>query len=105
MHCGWNSTTEAIVTGVPMVAIPQWADQPTTSKYVESAWGIGLRTRRGDKGLVRQDEVERCIKEVMGGDEYKRSASKWKQKAKEAMQEGGSSDKNIAYFAAKYLSN
>ncbi|KAE8801980.1 UDP-glycosyltransferase 74E1 [Hordeum vulgare] len=104
-HCGWNSTTEAIVAGVPMVAIPQWADQPTAAKYVESTWGIGLRARRDEKGLVRRDEVERCIKEVMGGEEYKRNSCMWMQKAKEAMQEGGSSDNNIADFAAKYLSN
>ena len=73
-HCGWNSTTEAIATGVPMITIPQWADQPTTAKYVESAWGIGLRARRGKKGLVRREEVERCIKEVMRGKEYMRNA-------------------------------
>ncbi|KAM3392669.1 hypothetical protein ACQJBY_013688 [Aegilops geniculata] len=104
-HCGWNSTTEAIATGVPMMATPQWAGQPTAAKYVESAWGIGMRARRGDKGLVRREEVERCIKEVMGAEEYKRNSTKWMQKAKEAMQEGGSSDNNIADFAAKYLSN
>ncbi|TVU07269.1 hypothetical protein EJB05_47317, partial [Eragrostis curvula] len=103
-HCGWNSTMEAIVTGVPMVAMPQWADQPTTAKYVESAWGIGLRMR---KGLVAREEVERCIREVMEGhrkEEYKTNAAMWMQRAKEAMQEGGSSDKNIAEFAAKYIS-
>ncbi|KAM3392666.1 hypothetical protein ACQJBY_013685 [Aegilops geniculata] len=102
-HCGWNSTTEAIATGVPMIAIPQWAGQPTAAKYVESAWLIGLRARRDEKRLVRREEVERCIKEVMGGEKYKRNASKWMQKAKEAMQVGGSSDNNIADFAAKYL--
>ncbi|XP_062225221.1 UDP-glycosyltransferase 79-like [Phragmites australis] len=104
-HCGWNSTTEAIVTGVPMVAMPQWADQPTTAKYVESAWEIGLRMR---KGLVKREDVDRCIREVMDGErkeEYRRNAALWMQKAKEAMQEGGSSDKNIAEFAAKYLSD
>jgi UDP:flavonoid glycosyltransferase YjiC (YdhE family) len=88
-----------------MVAIPQWADQPTTAKYVESAWGIGLRARQDGKGLVRREEVERCIKEVLGGEEYERNASKWMQKAKRAMQKGGSSDKNITDFVAKYLPN
>jgi hypothetical protein len=102
-HCGWNSTIESITCGVPMVAMPQWADQPTTAKYVESAWGIGVRMR---KGLVRREEVERCIREVMEGErktEYRQNAAKWMKKAKEAMQEGGSSDRNIAEFAAKYL--
>ncbi|CAD6211653.1 unnamed protein product [Miscanthus lutarioriparius] len=103
-HCGWNSTIESIASGVPMVAMPQWADQPTTAKYVESAWGIGVRMR---KGLVRREEVARCIREMMEGErkaEFRQNAAKWMKKAKEAMQEGGSSDKNIAEFAAKYLS-
>ncbi|KAF8666109.1 hypothetical protein HU200_053823 [Digitaria exilis] len=106
-HCGWNSTTEAIVTGVPMVAMPRLADQPTTAKYVESAWGIGRRMQLDEKGFIRSEEVEKCIREVMGGErrgEYRENAAKWMEKAKEAMQKGGSSDKNIAEFARKYLS-
>ena len=90
-----------------MVAMPHWADQATISKYMESMWGTGLRVRKDEKGLVTRDEVERCIKEVMDGDrkdEFRRNAAKWMQKAKKAMQEGGSSDKNIAEFAAKYSS-
>jgi UDP:flavonoid glycosyltransferase YjiC (YdhE family) len=105
-HCGWNSTTEAIVAGVPMVGLPRSADQPTAAKYVESAWRIGLRMQLDEKGLVRREEVERCIREVMEGerkDEFRQNAARWMKKAKEAMQEGGSSDKNIAEFAAKYL--
>ena len=90
-----------------MVAMPHWADQATISKYMESMWGTGLRVRKDEKGLVTRDEVERCIKEVMDGDrkdEIRRNATKWMQKAKEAMQKGGSSSKNIAEFAAKYSS-
>ncbi|KAF0887814.1 hypothetical protein E2562_004035 [Oryza meyeriana var. granulata] len=107
-HCGWNSTMEAIATAVPMVAMPQSADQPTIAKYVESAWGIGVRAQLDESGLVRKEEVEICIKEVMDGKravEYKRNAVKWMQNAKEAAQQGGSSDKNIAEFVAKYISN
>ncbi|KQJ81828.1 hypothetical protein BRADI_5g03320v3 [Brachypodium distachyon] len=105
-HCGWNSTIEAIIAGVPMVVIPQWADQPTTAKYVESGRGIGLRARPDDKCFVTREEVERCVKEVIGTEkEYKRNAAKWMHKAKEAMQEKGSSDKNIADFADKYLAD
>ncbi|XP_048551066.1 UDP-glucosyltransferase UGT13248-like [Triticum urartu] len=106
-RCGWNSTLEAIVSGVPLVGIPHWADQPTISKYVETVWGMGVRVRKGDNGWLKRMEVERCIREVMDGDrkdEYKRNAAKWMQKAKDAMQEGGSSDKHIADFAAKYTS-
>ncbi|KAL5214803.1 hypothetical protein ABZP36_003955 [Zizania latifolia] len=104
-HCGWNSTTEAIVTGVPLLAMPQWTDQPTTAKYIESAWGNGVCVQRDKEGIVRKEEVERCIREVLDGErnaEYRKNAAIWMKKAKEAMKEGGSSDKNIAEFAAKY---
>uniref|UniRef100_A0ACD5WP40 Uncharacterized protein n=1 Tax=Avena sativa TaxID=4498 RepID=A0ACD5WP40_AVESA len=104
-HCGWNSTLEAIVNGVPLVGIPHWADQPTIAKYVQSLWGMGVRAQRGENGWVTREEIDRCIKEVMDGkmkDMYKRNAGKWMQKAKEAMQEGGNSDKNILEFVAKY---
>jgi UDP:flavonoid glycosyltransferase YjiC (YdhE family) len=106
-HCGWNSTTEAIAAGVPMVAMPRSADQPTNAKYVDSAWRIGLLMRANEKGLVRREEVEGCIRKVMdekSKEEYRTNAQKLMKLAKEAMQEGGSSDKNIAEFAAKYLS-
>uniref|UniRef100_J3LW05 Uncharacterized protein n=1 Tax=Oryza brachyantha TaxID=4533 RepID=J3LW05_ORYBR len=108
-HCGWNSTTEAIVIGVPLLAMPQWTDQPTTAKYIESAWGNGVRLQRdNNEGMVRKEEVERCIREVLEGErkaEYRKNADKWMKKAKEAMKEGGSSSNNIAMFAAKYTSH
>uniref|UniRef100_A0ACD5Z2M5 Uncharacterized protein n=1 Tax=Avena sativa TaxID=4498 RepID=A0ACD5Z2M5_AVESA len=106
-HCGWNSTTEAIAAGVPMVAMPRSADQPTNAKYVESAWEIGVRMRANKKGLVIRAEVEGCIRKVMDGerkDEYRTNAEKLMKMAKEAMQEGGSSNRNITEFVAKYLS-
>ena len=91
-----------------MVAMPRSADQPTTAKYMKSAWRIGVRIRTDEKGLVRREEVERCIRKVMDGEgkvEYRKNAAKWMRMAKEAMQDGGSSDKNIAEFAAKYLAS
>ncbi|KAK1677376.1 hypothetical protein QYE76_038224 [Lolium multiflorum] len=107
-HCGWNSTTEAIAAGVPMVAMPRSADQPTNARYVENAWKIGVRMRANEKGFLTREEVHGCIKEVLGGERkegYRRNARKFMKMAKEAMQEGGSSDKNIAEFAVKYLSS
>jgi UDP:flavonoid glycosyltransferase YjiC (YdhE family) len=89
-----------------MVAMPRSADQPTNARYVENAWKIGVRMWANEKGLVTRKEVDGCIKEVLGGErkeEYRRNARKFMKMAKEAMQEGGSSDKNIAEFAAKYL--
>ncbi|KAG2644642.1 UDP-glucosyltransferase UGT13248-like [Panicum virgatum] len=103
-HCGWNSTTEALSAGVPMVAMPQWSDQPMNAKYIEDVWRVGVRVRPDEEGLVRKEEVERCVRDVMHGErsrEYRRNAAGWKEKAKRAVSEGGSSDNNIVEFLGK----
>ncbi|KAJ4968777.1 hypothetical protein NE237_015478 [Protea cynaroides] len=106
-HCGWNSTLEALSLGVPMVGIPQWTDQTTNAKYVEDVWGTGIRVRVDDKGIVRKEEIELCIREVMEGKKgevIKKNAIKWKSLAKEAVDKGGSTDKNIDEFVAHLIS-
>ncbi|KAJ0092451.1 hypothetical protein Patl1_26898 [Pistacia atlantica] len=105
-HCGWNSTLEAVSVGVPMVAMPQWTDQPTNAKFIEDMWGVGMRARGNGEGIVKREEIEVCIREVMEGErgkEIKRNSKKWKDLAKEAVDEGGSTDKNIQEFVAKVL--
>ncbi|XP_077225527.1 UDP-glycosyltransferase 74E1-like [Tasmannia lanceolata] len=102
-HCGWNSTVEALSLGVPMVAIPLWGDQPTNAKYVEEVWGAGVRAKVDDEGIVRREEMKICIREIMEGDkgiEIKRNAGKWRELATEALEIGGSSNKNIEDFVA-----
>lgn len=103
-HAGWNSTTEGLSAGVPMVAVPQWSDQPVNAKYIEDVWGVGVRVRPDKDGVVRKEEVERCLREVMDGDrsmEYQQNAAEWKEKARKAMSEGGSSHNNILEFLGK----
>ncbi|KAF8393828.1 hypothetical protein HHK36_020026 [Tetracentron sinense] len=102
-HCGWNSTLEALSLGVPMVAMPQGTDQTTNGKFVVDVWEVGLRVRVDEKGIVRREDIELCIKEVMEGEKgkvIKRNVKKWKEMAKEAVDEGGGSDKNIEEFIA-----
>ncbi|KDP21298.1 hypothetical protein JCGZ_21769 [Jatropha curcas] len=100
-HCGWNSTLEALSLGVPMVAMPQWTDQVPNSKFVEDVWKIGVKGKEDDKGVVRKQEVIRCLKEVLEGkksQKIKKNARKWRKAAREAVGEGGSSDKHINDF-------
>ncbi|XP_059626305.1 UDP-glycosyltransferase 74G1-like [Cornus florida] len=105
-HSGFNSVLEAISLGVPLVTMAQWTDQGTNAKYVEDVWGMGVRTRQDEKGIVRRRVLELCIREVMEGQkgkEIKENAIKWKNLAKEAVDEGGSSDKNIDEFVAELI--
>ncbi|XP_060173763.1 UDP glycosyltransferase 9-like [Lycium barbarum] len=100
-HCGWNSTLEALCLGVPMVAMPQWSDQPTNAKFISDVWQTGIRVKAGEDGVVNRDEIASSIREVMEEEKgimLKENAIKWKQLAKEAIDEGGSSDKNIEEF-------
>ena len=103
-HCGWNSTLEALSLGVPMVAMPQLSDQTTNAKFIVDVWKVGVRVKLDEKGIATKEEIELCIREVMGGErgkEMKRNSIRWKELAIEAADEGGSSDKNIEEFVAK----
>ncbi|OVA12988.1 UDP-glucuronosyl/UDP-glucosyltransferase [Macleaya cordata] len=101
-HCGWNSTLESIVGGVPIVGFPQWTDQGTNAKLVEDVWKMGVRMRENEEEkIVEREEVKRCLKMVMEGErgeEMRRNAKKWKELAKEAVREGGSSERNLRAF-------
>jgi len=103
-HCGWNSTLEALSLGVPMVAMPQWTDQPTNAKFILDVWKVGVRIKVDEKGIVTKEEIELCVRKVMEGEEgkeMKKNSMRWKELAIEAVDEGGSSDKNIEEFLAK----
>ncbi|XP_066394681.1 UDP-glucosyltransferase UGT13248-like [Miscanthus floridulus] len=100
-HCGWNSTVEALSAGVPMVAMPNWADQTTNAKYIQDVWRVGVRVRPDAQGVVRSAEMERCVRDVMEGEmckEFRKRALDWSGKARNAMGEGGSSDVAISDF-------
>ncbi|XP_009590532.1 UDP-glycosyltransferase 74G1-like [Nicotiana tomentosiformis] len=105
-HCGWNSTLEAISLGVPMVTMPQWSDQPTNAKLVQDVWEMGVRAKQDDKGIVRREIIEESIKLVMEeekGKVIRKNAKKWKEFSRNAVDEGGSSDKNIEEFVSNLM--
>ncbi|CAO2209039.1 unnamed protein product [Urochloa humidicola] len=102
-HCGWNSTTEALGCGVPVVTFPGWADQPTNAKFLEDAYGVGARLPRP----MARDAVGRCVEEVMSGPgaaAMRARAAEWKAKASAAVAAGGSSDRGVQRFVDAALS-
>ncbi|KAF5200564.1 Udp-glycosyltransferase 75c1 [Thalictrum thalictroides] len=90
--------------GVPVVAFPQFADQGTNAKLIEDVWKMGVRIRPStdeEDKIVKCEEVVRCLEEVMEGEkgeELRKSAKKWKELAREAVKEGGSSERNLGAF-------
>ncbi|XP_057794751.1 mogroside IE synthase-like [Salvia miltiorrhiza] len=103
-HCGWNSTLEAISLGVPMVAMPQFLDQMTNAHLVEHVWKVGIKAKTGDGGFSWSEEIRACIEVIMLGErgrEIMANVCRWRALAKEAVDEGGSSDVCIHEIIAK----
>ncbi|KAI7753870.1 hypothetical protein M8C21_025626, partial [Ambrosia artemisiifolia] len=99
MHGGWNSTVESLTAGVPSVVFSQWSDQATNAKMIEDVWktGIKVKRREGD-GMVEGKEIKRCVEMVMEDGEMRRNAEKWRELARQALSEGGSSAVNLQAF-------
>ncbi|KAF8662871.1 hypothetical protein HU200_055451 [Digitaria exilis] len=96
-HCGWNSTVEALASGVPVVTFPAWGDQPTNAKFLEDVYGVGVRLPRP----MARGNLRRCVEEVMGGPKaaaMRERAGRWKAEARAAAAAGGSSDRGIQGF-------
>ncbi|XP_010910822.2 UDP-glycosyltransferase 73C3 [Elaeis guineensis] len=121
-HCGWNSTLEAVSSGLPMVTWPLFSEQFLNENLVVDVLGIGVavgvRTatkwgRGGEDGvLVGREDVAKAVERLMDGgeegEERKRRAKELGEKAKKAMEKGGSSYSNmtnliqyVAEYAAK----
>ncbi|XP_059632107.1 crocetin glucosyltransferase, chloroplastic-like [Cornus florida] len=104
-HCGWNSTLEGLVFGVPMVAFPGQIDQETNAKLITDVWETGVRVTVNEERIAEREEFKRCIELVMGdgekGKEMRGNAKKWKELAREAVKEGGSSDMNLKAFVSE----
>ncbi|XP_031493836.1 putative UDP-glucose glucosyltransferase [Nymphaea colorata] len=106
-HCGWNSTLETLSAGVPVIAFPQWTDQPTNAKFLVDVFRVGVRLQVGPNGLVSREEFERCRRELMTGEiagEMRKNAQRWKSVLRTAAADGGSSDRNIQEFVDELIS-
>ncbi|KAI8025445.1 7-deoxyloganetin glucosyltransferase [Camellia lanceoleosa] len=93
-HSGWNSTIESVSGGVPIICWPFFAEQQTNCWYSRGEWGIGLEIDSD----VKREEVEKLVRELMGGEkgkEMKKKAMEWKKAAEEATRAGGSSFLNF----------
>ncbi|KAH7857936.1 hypothetical protein Vadar_018091 [Vaccinium darrowii] len=92
----------SLASGVPVVAFPHLSDQATNAKMIADVWMTGVRVRPNEEGIVQSDEVKRCIEMVMKaeekGEELRENAKKWKDLAREAVKEGGSSYGNLKAF-------
>jgi|UniRef100_A0A804Q0J0 UDP:flavonoid glycosyltransferase YjiC (YdhE family) len=104
-HCGMNSTLEAVYAGVPMLTLPIAFDQPTNSRLVTEVWknGIGLRDMARADGVIGRGEIASAVDRLMRPDaaefqDMRKRVTLWKDAARAASEEGGSSWKDVTSF-------
>ncbi|XP_051113185.1 UDP-glycosyltransferase 87A2-like [Andrographis paniculata] len=107
-HCGWNSTVEAMYAGVPMIAFPLSADQPTNRKLIVEDWKIGWNAwgaagAAGEGKVLSSREICRLVRKLMDmeGVERKETMGRVAEVQKAclaAFSDGGSSTANLSAF-------
>ncbi|KAG0485085.1 hypothetical protein HPP92_009164 [Vanilla planifolia] len=93
-HCGWNSTLECLVHGVPMIAWPLYSEQRMNAVLLVEGMKVALRPEQGEDGVVGREQVATVVRELMvgkRGKEVRRRMREMKEEAKKAVAEGGSS--------------
>ncbi|XP_024984430.1 UDP-glycosyltransferase 73C6-like [Cynara cardunculus var. scolymus] len=108
-HCGWNSILEGVCAGVPLITWPLFADQFLNEKLVVQVLGVGVAVGAErvvhwgmeDKFgvMVKSEQVSNAIRKMMDigteGNERKKKAKLLAKVANKAIEEGGSSYKNL----------
>jgi UDP:flavonoid glycosyltransferase YjiC (YdhE family) len=102
-HGGWNSATESIFEGVPMLCRPYFADQMRITRYVEHVWKVGLELR----GELERVSIEAAIHRLMpdkDGAEMRARAGELKKAAVDCTGKIGSSRMAIDKLVAHIMS-
>ncbi|KAF9614931.1 hypothetical protein IFM89_021361 [Coptis chinensis] len=103
-HCGWNSTLESIVNGVPLIAWPLFAEQKMNAVMLDYM-KVALRPKFDENGIVRRDEIAKVVKGLMEGEAGKKLRNKMKalkSAAGTVLTEDGSSMKSLCEVTLKW---
>ncbi|CAN8278627.1 unnamed protein product [Cochlearia groenlandica] len=103
-HCGWNSILESIVSGVPMIAWPLFAEQKMNATMLEEELGIALRSKGlPSEEVISREEINALVRKIMveeEGCEMRKNVKKLKNTAEKSLScDGGSSHESLSKVA------
>ncbi|GMH00434.1 hypothetical protein Nepgr_002273 [Nepenthes gracilis] len=106
-HCGWNSTLESVVHGVPLITWPLFAEQEMNTAMLTRELKVGLKPTAEDGGLVGRAEIARVVRALMEGEEGKEARSRMKDlkdAAAKVLSDDGSSTIALSQVALQWKS-
>ena len=68
-HCGWNSTLETIVYGVPLIVWPLYVEQKRNAQLLVVGLKVALRVKTDESGIVNHMKIAHVAKGLMEGEE------------------------------------